>query len=209
MRTPVSQIPGTMPLVADYFENFENVAEFFNGNFRDTKLFSERSDEVKSRDLPLGQLVPILKEQNQRFGCGFQTLENIDVLLERRACAVVTGQQAGLFSGPLYTIYKALATIKLAARLSRTCEGCFVPIFWVASDDHDFREVNHVKILNKSNQISEINYNAHPLDAKIPVSAIQLGSEITNVLKQLNDETHPYEFKEAVLNRLSQAYDPK
>jgi bacillithiol biosynthesis cysteine-adding enzyme BshC len=209
MRTPVSQIPGTTPLVADYFENFEKVADFFNGDFRDPELFEERTDEVKSRDLPLGPLVPILKEQNQRFGCGFQTLENIDLLLERRACAVVTGQQAGLFSGPLFTIYKALTAIKLAARLSRTCEGCFVPILWVASDDHDFREVNHIKILNKSNQVSEISYNAHPLEARVPVSAIQLSSEITDLVQQLQDETHPSEFKEAVLKLLSEAYEPK
>ena len=209
MRTPMSQIPGTMPLVAHYFETFEKVAEFFNGDFRDPKVFLERTDEVKSRDLPLGQLVPILKEQNQRFGCGFQTLEKIDLLLERRACAVVTGQQAGLFSGPIYTIYKALTAIKLAARLSRTCEGCYVPVFWIASDDHDFPEVNHVKIINKSNQISEISYNAHPVDVRIPVSAIQLNSEITNVVQQLDDETHPSEFKDEVLNRLTEAYQPK
>ncbi|MFQ5866141.1 MAG: bacillithiol biosynthesis cysteine-adding enzyme BshC [bacterium] len=209
MRTPMSQIPGAMPLVADYFENFENVAEFFNGNFRDPKLFLERTDEVKSRGLPIGQLVPILKEQNQRFGCGFKTLENIDLLLERRACAVVTGQQAGLFSGPLFTIYKALTAIKLAARLSRTCEGCFVPIFWVAADDHDFREVNHTKIVNKGNQVLELNYNAHPVDARVPVSAIRLSSGIMDVVKQLEDETHPSEFKETILNGLSEAYAPK
>jgi bacillithiol biosynthesis cysteine-adding enzyme BshC len=209
MRISMSQLPGTMSLVADYFDNYENVAEFFNGDFRDSTVFVDRTDEVKARDLPLGQLVRILKEQNQRFGCGFQTLEKIDWLLERRACAVVTGQQAGLFSGPLYTIYKALTAIKLAARLSRTCEGCYVPVFWVASDDHDFREINHIKIVNKNNQISEINYNAHPDDTRIPVSEIRLNSEITEAVSQLNDETHPSEFKEEILKGLTQAYQPK
>ncbi|MFQ5674630.1 MAG: bacillithiol biosynthesis BshC, partial [bacterium] len=151
MKITFSQLPGISKLASDYLDNFETVAEFYNGDYRSHDAFLERTNLIKSRELPLGKLVPILKEQNQQYGCAVQTLEKIDLLLERRACAVVTGQQTGLFGGPLMTIHKALTAIKLAARLSRTCEGCFVPIFWLASDDHDFREVNHITILNKAN----------------------------------------------------------
>ncbi|MFQ5750787.1 MAG: bacillithiol biosynthesis cysteine-adding enzyme BshC [bacterium] len=208
MRTPVRRMPGTKPLVADYFDNFENVAEFYNGDYRSAKDFLMRTDEVKARDLPLGQLVPILKEQNQRFGSGVQTLEKINLLLERRACAVVTGQQTGLLGGPLYTVYKTLTAIKLAERLSRTCEGCFVPVFWLASDDHDFQEVNHINILDKSNLLSEISYNGHPSGDRIPVSAIKINSEISAVVQQLHDATHPTEFKEDIIHLLKETYQP-
>ena len=77
MKTAMSQLPGVKPLVADYLTDFEKVSEFYNGDYRRPKDFLDRTDSVKSRDLPLGQLVPILKEQNQKFGCGVQTLEKI------------------------------------------------------------------------------------------------------------------------------------
>ena len=209
MKTSINQMPGVKPLVADYLTDFTKVSEFYNGDYRLPKDFLDRTDSVKSRELPLGQLVPILKEQNQKFGCGVQTLEKIDLLLERRACAVVTGQQTGLFGGPLFTIYKALTAIKLAERLSRTCEGCFVPVFWLASDDHDFLEVNHININDKSNQPLEITYNGHSSDNKIPVSEIKLNDQVNSLLQKLDDETNPSEFKAEILNQLSAAYLPE
>ncbi len=208
MNTPISKLPGAKPLVADYFDNFEQVAEFYNGDYRQPENFLHRADEIKARDLPLAKLVPILKEQNQSYGCGLQTLEKIDWLLERRACAVVTGQQTGLFGGPLFTIYKTLTTIKLAERLSRTCEGCHVPVFWLASDDHDFREVNHINILDKENQPTRILYDGHPADSRLPVSNVKLSDRISAALDQLDSETHPSDFKDAVMNRLRDAYQP-
>ena len=209
MKTSISQMPGVKPLVADYLTDFTKVSEFYNGDYRQPKDFLDRTDSVKSRELPLGQLVPILKEQNQKFGCGVQTLEKIDLLLERRACAVVTGQQTGLFGGPLFTIYKALTAIKLAERLSRTCEGCFVPVFWLASDDHDFLEVSHININDKSNQPLKITYNGHSSDNKIPVSEIKLNDQVDSLLQKLDDETNPSEFKAEILNQLSAAYLPE
>jgi len=208
LKTSISQMPGIKPLIRDYFNNFEKVSEFYNGDYRQPKEYLDRTDCVKSRELPLAQLVPVLKEQNQKFGCGMQTLEKIDLLLERRACAVVSGQQTGLFGGPLFTIYKALTAIKLAERLSRTCEGCFVPVFWLASDDHDFLEVNHIHINDKSNQPLKITYNGHSSDNKIPVSEIKLNDQIDSLLQTLDDETNPSEFKAEILNQLSAAYLP-
>ncbi len=119
---------------------------------------------------------------------------------------MVTGQQTGLFGGPLYTIYKALTAIKLAERLNRTCEGCYVPVFWLASDDHDFREVNHITIINKANQPLKLSYNAHPVDGKTPVANIRLKDEIEGLLQQLDEETHPSEFKADVMDQLAASY---
>ncbi|MFQ5638279.1 MAG: bacillithiol biosynthesis cysteine-adding enzyme BshC [bacterium] len=208
MKRPVSQLPGTSRLVADYFDHFDRVAEFYSGDYRDPKNLLGRAGQIKSRDLPLGRLAPILKEQNQRFGCGSQTLAKIDWLLDRNACAVVTGQQTGLFAGPLFTIYKALTAIKFADRLSRNCEGCYVPMFWLASDDHDFREANHIVIPNRTNEPVEIAYEAHPTDSRIPVSEIRLTDAISQLLEQLDEHTHPSEFKADVLAQLADAYQP-
>ena len=91
MRISINHLPGIKSLVVDYIKNYKKVAEFYNGDFRDIKAFQARTEEVRLRDIPLEQLISILQKQNQRFGCGIQTVENIDKLLEKRACAVVTG----------------------------------------------------------------------------------------------------------------------
>ncbi len=208
MKTASSSLPGMSTLARDYFDNFERVADFYDGDYRKPENFLDRAGKIKERELPLTQLVPILKEQNQKFGCSLPTLERIDWLLERRACTVVTGQQTGLFGGPLFTLYKALTAIKLAERLGRTCEGCYVPVFWLASDDHDFREVNHVDILNKGNEPSRITYQGHPADSKVPVSRIVLQAQIQEAIAHLDEQTHPSDFKQEMLTYLAEAYAP-
>lgn len=206
MKIPMSQLPGISPLIADYFDDYEKVADYFSANYRSIESIIAQSAKAKNRELPLAQLLPILKEQNKNYGCGKATLEKIDWLSDRQACTVVTGQQTGLFGGPLFTIYKALTAIKLAERLGRNCSNCYVPVFWLASDDHDFREVNHINFLNKSNQPSKILYESHSVEAKTPVSKINLTDEISRLLEQLDAETHPSEFKQEVLDKLGEAY---
>lgn len=208
MQSRSPQPPGLSKLFTDYLENFEQVSEFYNGDYRSHDSFLATAQNVKRRELPVGKLVPILNEQNQRFGCGVPTLDKINLLLERQACAVITGQQTGLFTGPLYTIYKALTTVKLAERLNRTCEGCYVPIFWLASDDHDFREVNHVNIIDKENSLQTTVYAGHDVDQKVPVSSIKINAQVGQPLEQLDAATHPSEFKAGVLEILADAYQP-
>src|SRR3989442_9828862 len=78
---------------------------------------------------------------------------------------VTTGQQPGLFTGPLYTIYKALSTIAIAARLERERGGPVVPVFWVAGDDHDFAEANHAEFLNSGGDPARIVLRERPPEA--------------------------------------------
>jgi bacillithiol biosynthesis cysteine-adding enzyme BshC len=200
--------PNVSPLVYDYLYSYGKVDEFYNGNFRDLAAFQHQIEKVKSRDLPREAVAAILKEQNQNYGCGPQTLGNIDKLMQGQAGAVVTGQQVGLFSGPLYTIYKALTAVKLAGHLNQNCEGYLVPIFWLASDDHDFEEINHITLLNKNNQIEEVRYPSPASSLKTPASKIVLTSEIQNCIQRLKDLTPDSEFKPEILSHLSDAYRP-
>lgn len=208
MTIPFRDLPGTPRLLIDYFEQYEQVAEFYNGDFRDRQSFFNRVEEVQSRTLAIDELLPILKEQNQRFGCGSPTLEKIEWLREKQAYAVVTGQQTGLFGGPLFTIYKALTTIKLAEELNRANRGGFVPIFWLASDDHDFQEANHIHILDKNNQPLSFSLSDHVTDERVPLYEIKLSDQILEIIQQLHEATHPSDFKEAVLQQLRESYRP-
>jgi len=208
MRISVADLPSLSPLVRDYYFAYDEVREFFNGDFRDLAAFEQQIGRLKSREFARGRLAEILREQNQSCGCGSPTLENIEDLVQDETCAVVTGQQVGLFSGPLYTIYKALTAIKLADSLSRQTGVRVVPIFWLATDDHDFAEVNHVDILDPTGQPRRISYEDRPPQERVPVGGLRFSAEIEACVGAMDEMTPPSEFKPEILSLLRDAYQP-
>ena len=117
----------------------------------------------------------------------------------------ITGQQAGLFTGPLYTVFKALTAIKLAAEL-RTKGVNAVPVFWVAAEDHDFAEVNHTRLVNRDGQLVTITYGAcSPAEGK-PVGAVKLCEEIKDNIDELLAALPVSEFIPQLENDLREAY---
>src|SRR5216684_1183072 len=120
---------------------------------------------------------------------------------------VTTGQQPGLFTGPLYTVYKALSAIALARRLERERRVPVVPVFWVAGDDHDFAEANHTWFLNAAGELVQIVLRERAADAPlVPVAREPCGPEIAAALAQLRDGTPDTEFKAAVIEWLERWY---
>ncbi|HZI20873.1 MAG TPA: bacillithiol biosynthesis BshC [Gemmatimonadales bacterium] len=120
---------------------------------------------------------------------------------------VTTGQQPGLFTGPLYTIYKALSAIALARRLENDWRVPVVPVFWVAGDDHDFAEANHTSFINGNGELTSIVLRERPADAPlIPLAREPCGPEIVGALAQLRDGTPDTEFKAAVIQSLERWY---
>jgi bacillithiol synthase len=123
---------------------------------------------------------------------------------------VTTGQQPGLFTGPLYTVYKALSVIALARRLERERRVPVVPVFWVAGDDHDFAEANHAWILDSGGEAVRITLRERPREAPlVPLAHEPCGPEITAALATLRARTPETEFKEDVLAWLERAYRPE
>jgi uncharacterized protein YllA (UPF0747 family) len=123
---------------------------------------------------------------------------------------VTTGQQPGLFTGPLYTVYKALSAVALATRLERDWGVPVVPVFWVAGDDHDFQEANHATILNAAGLPVRIVLRERPAEsAAWPMSRERCGPEVLEALARLRAETSDSEFKDGVMSWLATAYHPE
>jgi uncharacterized protein YllA (UPF0747 family) len=119
-----------------------------------------------------------------------------DRLAAGEALVVTTGQQPGLFTGPLYTVYKALSAIALAGRLERERRVPVVPVFWVAGDDHDFHEANSALVLNGAGDPTRIVLRERPGDAAAtPLSREPCGPEVLTALDQLRAATPESEFK--------------
>src|SRR4051794_33172284 len=130
-----TSIPGTSKLFSDFLYQFDRVEKYFPWNFGNFEHLVQSAKAVKFPEEKRAGIVRALRAQNPASPA-------LDQLERPGTVAVVTGQQVGLLSGPSYTIFKALTAVRLAAQLSE--EGTpAVPIFWLATEDHDLAEVDH------------------------------------------------------------------
>jgi bacillithiol biosynthesis cysteine-adding enzyme BshC len=133
------------------------------------------------------EVAAVLRRSHARLGASAATLENLDRLAQPTTFVVIGGQQPGLLTGPLYTIYKAISIIKLAEDLRRQFPYEFVPLFWNASDDHDWAEVNHAYLVDGAGQLQRLEY---PLDPKFEgwsVGEIPLDRGALAVIRRLSE----------------------
>jgi len=143
---PFRRLPQHSSLFLDYLAREEKALSFYRHPPTMEGLV-QSAKEILGCAFPRKEMVEILKQQNGKLRCGAKTLENLRALEGDDCVAVVTGQQVGLFSGPAYTIYKALTTLRLAEELrSRNIPA--VPIFWMESEDHDLAEVTRLTLLD-------------------------------------------------------------
>jgi bacillithiol biosynthesis cysteine-adding enzyme BshC len=138
-------------------------------------------------------LCDALAEMNASWGAGAQTLENVRRLRSRDSVAVVTGQQVGLFTGPLYTLYKALSAVKLAACLTaRGTEA--VPVFWMASEDHDWEEVRAAQVIACDGRLASIEIPDALHNEGEQVGGVVLNETVEDAAKRLFDLLPSSEF---------------
>ena len=133
-------VPGTSRLFLDFLSHSPRISPFYPTS----TLSIEELSQAQQADIPPNRrqrVAAVLARQNRGWNASPEVLANIE-RLRNGAMAIVTGQQVGLFLGPAYTIYKAVTVIRLARELrSRGVEA--VPVFWLASEDHDLAEIDH------------------------------------------------------------------
>lgn len=200
-------IPRTAPLFADYLYAFEKVSSFYPGCARSFPSLVERARKVGGLDYDRNRVADALARINSAAGSPPLTFDHIEMLRRPGAVAIVTGQQAGLFTGPLYTILKSLTVVKLARCLRE--EGIeAVPVFWVASEDHDYDEVNHCRVIDREGRLKEITYDPGDRPAEVPVGRIRIGDDIGQKIDELLDLLPPSEFIPDLERDLRDSYRP-
>ncbi|MGA6984774.1 MAG: bacillithiol biosynthesis cysteine-adding enzyme BshC [Terriglobales bacterium] len=182
---PFTQIPHSTRLFLDYLSYTPSV----RGMYPRSPIFSEWAKDESQRVVydaaRRGKVSEILERQNRAWGASPKTLANIE-RFRRGALAAVTGQQVGLFGGPLFSIFKALTAVKLAEEATAAGVDC-VPVFWLATEDHDLAEVSHVALLSENGlpepfAVEGGGGESHVADA--PVGTVKFGVEIEPVVER-------------------------
>ena len=211
MTIKYSEIPINPQLFIDYIEHFDKVKDFFLTNFRDEEALVKNLENFNKDFEHRQKLVQILKKQYTDENISERTRHNIGAFLSENTFAIVTGQQLGILLGPLYTIYKVITSIKLADALNEKYpELKFVPIFWLEGDDHDFNEVNWIKILDNENSLTKITYE-DGLDADTnrgPMGNYQFDLTIENFIEKISSSLRETEFKSELIDIVKKFYYP-
>jgi bacillithiol biosynthesis cysteine-adding enzyme BshC len=178
---PFSQIPHTTPLFADFLAFVPKVQPFYPRPPHFSEWLKEEAARISYDRSRRERVTSILEQQNKSWDASPKTLANLE-RLRKGAAAVVTGQQVGLFGGPTFAIYKALSAVRLAEEATAAGVDA-VPVFWLATYDHDLAEVNHVSIPGADGTLEVLTTTSQDVPGA-PVSAVRLGDEIVPVVEE-------------------------
>lgn len=198
---PFAQIPHQTPLFLDYLAHAPSVRLFYPHSPHISEWLQQEASALTYEPSRREKVAEILERQNESWNASLKTRENV-VRFRKGAAAIVTGQQVGLFGGPTFSLYKALSAVKLAEEGARAGIDV-VPIFWLASYDHDLAEVNHVSLPSAEGALKSISTSSHA-GSGAPVSAVRLGEEILPVV----DEAAALLGETDVVQLLRECYKP-
>src|SRR5215469_3254783 len=173
------QLPHQPPLFLDYVDQFDKVQAFYSH----PPTLAAVMATAKNLDYPAerrAEVARILQKQNAALGAGAETQANLQ-RLAGGALAVVSGQQVGLFGGPAYATYKALTAIQIAEELTRGGMDA-VPVFWMATEDHDLEEIRHTSWFDAGKLIRYELPDGN--EAGKPVGRIPLGPDAERMARE-------------------------
>ena len=182
---------------------------FFHFDYRKEADYYKHLNILISRKYRRSELVELLIRQNTEFGTAEKHVASIEKLGSSRCMLVVTGQQPGLFTGPLYSIYKALTAVVIAERQKEMFpEYDFVPLFWIEGEDHDFNESAKTALF-KDGLLKHVALDAWKRLPDQMLSRTAMGPEITETVSTFISLLQDSEYKEEIARTLHTSYTPE
>ncbi|WP_017727198.1 bacillithiol biosynthesis cysteine-adding enzyme BshC [Halalkalibacterium ligniniphilum] len=184
----------------DYVNQEQKLLSFFDYNYKDASAYSNRLMELSNQTFQRKALMEALTMYQQRFTYKEQALQQIEKLKDERSVMVVGGQQAGLLTGPLYTVYKAVSVILLAREQEKKLGVPVIPLFWIAGEDHDLDEINFVSIEKEGRWVSHRLYQDERKAATdVALKKEELQNWIDDVFSSLPETEHTQHLLHGVL----------
>jgi bacillithiol synthase len=203
---PFSSIPQQSKLFLKYQQNPLFLKKFYPSIVESpAEIFPNAAQVLANYQTDRNLLCEALEKINRNFGAESATLENIELLRRDDCVAIVTGQQAGLFSGAIYTVYKALSAVKLAESLRARGQNA-VPVFWIAEEDHDFDEVKKTFALDREGKLAALENTPQDYIENSPVGSVRLDETIDDTIDEFFECAAQTEFSAELKRILEQSY---
>ncbi|MDZ7680649.1 MAG: bacillithiol biosynthesis cysteine-adding enzyme BshC [Fodinibius sp.] len=194
-------------LFKTYVHNFDQLSNFYDTNPFDEQAIAKKIDNFTftgDRD----QLVEILTAFNEQFDTHKSAQANIRRLGDEQTLAVVTGQQLGIYGGPLYTVLKTISVIHIARKLEQRYNRPVVPVFWLADEDHDYEEIRSITVLN--NDTDDVEHHALPSkgDELPTVAEMAIPEQIEQLREALQESFYQTDFSDDLWELLDSCFKP-
>jgi len=196
------------PLICDYCYNFERLEAFYVGSPITPTTLSKVIESRKSWETNKTHIGDIVTAQLQSRSAPPQALKAAEKLKERGTVAILTGQQAGLFGGPLFTLLKSLTAIALARQVEKDYNVAAVPVFWIDAEDHDLDEIRTCDLLDNDFNLHQVDLKLPQMHSGQPAASVPLPDSITQTIETLYKILPKTEFSQEIFEQLVKAYSP-
>ncbi|RDW18460.1 bacillithiol biosynthesis cysteine-adding enzyme BshC [Oceanobacillus arenosus] len=199
MRIDTIKLTKQARLINDYRENKETIIKFFD--YHPFEEYEQRIKDLKERSFNRSKLTEVLLKINTEWGAPSATLANIDRMMMDNSLVVIGGQQAGLLTGPLYTINKIISILQFAKQQEEELRIPIIPVFWIAGEDHDFEEMNHI-YMPETNRLKKHKLRQQNLEKRsvshIPIDEADIKVWLDKLFTQLKETEYTKDLYEAI-----------
>jgi bacillithiol biosynthesis cysteine-adding enzyme BshC len=196
------------PLVGEYAFNFQNLSDLYAGDPSHPAAWREAISRVRAQPRDPA-IAGIIAAQQAARGAPATAREAAARLADPRAVVIATGQQAGVFGGPLFTLLKAVTAIQLATKIAAEHDVPAVPVFWVDAEDHDWEEIRSATVLDSEFQPKTITLPNVDGAGELPIAQLALDDRIAVSIDELLTILSRTDFSAKVAEDLRAAYHPR
>ncbi|MGD7043586.1 bacillithiol biosynthesis cysteine-adding enzyme BshC [Jeotgalibacillus proteolyticus] len=191
-------LPAIQPFASRYLKKDENVLSNFHYTYDGQEAYAKRLKELQERSFMRAELADCIEAYMKPFPSS-EAVEQSLADLRSEGVVVIGGQQAGLLTGPLYSIHKVISTIHLAKVQSQELNVPVIPVFWIAGEDHDFMEINHVYV-ERDGKLDKKGYSERVLDKRMasdtPFEKTSMKKWVRSILREFGETSHTADLME-------------
>ncbi len=199
-------LPVANKFVTDYLEQKNSTKDFFHYSYLDKGSYEKRVKELEARSFMRNDVADYIEAYMKNFPQSDKVRHSIAKLRMENSVVVIGGQQAGVLTGPLYSIHKVISIILLAKQKEEELDIPVVPVFWVAGEDHDYLEINHIYTPSKE-KMKKVVFPQRVLD-KSMASDIELDKQVcTDWLETIIESYGETDHSQSLLQLLQKAVD--
>jgi uncharacterized protein YllA (UPF0747 family) len=199
-------LTGSTKLFLDFICCSDTAFKYYKYDFKSMSSYINAAEWIDRSTYDREKLASIISDSTALLNLPDNIKSNIDKLSQPDSLVVFSGQQVGIYLGPMYTVIKALTSYKLAKKLESLLNRPVVPCFWMATDDHDFDEIKTVNLLDRSGDCHELSYEPSSLASDIPMADVILDDEIEKFQSSLSENFIETEFSKSIHEILKNRY---